>query len=141
MKVKDVMTRDIEHVEASDTIQDAAMKMRKLNVGFMPVWSDGAVVGVLTDRDLAVRAVAEGRDSGALVEEVATAGPITCDQEIDVVLAARKMMDAQVRRLLVTDGDGLPVGVVSLGDLAVTMDMDHAGEVLKAISEPSEPAR
>jgi hypothetical protein len=51
------------------------------------------------------------------------------------------MMDSQVRRLLVTDADGLPVGVVSLGDLAVTMDLDHAGEVLKGISEPSEPAR
>ena len=141
MQVKEVMTRDIEHVEASDTIQNAALKMRKLNVGFMPVWDNGAVVGVLTDRDLVVRAVAEGRGPGALVEEVATAGPITCGQELDVVEAARKMMDAQVRRLLVTDADDMPVGVVSLGDLAVTMDLDHAGEVLKAISEPSEPAR
>jgi len=141
MQVKDVMTRDIEHVEASDTIQDAATKMRRLNVGFMPVWNDGEIVGVLTDRDLAVRAVAEGRGPESLVEEVATAGPITCRQELDVVLAARMMMDSQVRRLLVTDADGLPVGVVSLGDLAVTMDLDHAGEVLKVISEPSEPAR
>jgi len=139
MQVKDVMTRHFEHVEASDTIRDAALKMRRLNVGFMPVRNDGSVVGVLTDRDLAVRAVAEGFEPDALVEEVATAGPLTCNKEVDVVEAGLKMMNSQVRRLLVTDEEQQPVGVVSLGDLAVTMDQEQTGEVLKAVSEPSAP--
>jgi len=141
MRVKDIMTRDVEPVTATDSIQAVACKMRDLRVGFMPVQHNSAVIGVLTDRDLTVRAIAEGLSPDAPVEEVATAGAVTCRQDEELLEVAGKMMANQVRRILVLNRREQPVGVVSLGDLAVTMDPDHVGKILKGISEPSEPVR
>ena len=143
MKLRDLMTRGVEVVDPHDGLPEAAMKMRSLDVGSVPVCDGDRLVGMLTDRDITVRAVAEGRDlSTTLVDDVMTREVVyaTEDQEVDE--AARLMADRQVRRLPVIDRHDRLVGIVSLGDLAVDSGEDQAaGEALEQISRPARPKR
>ena len=143
MKLRDLMTRGVEVVDPHDGLPEAAMKMRSLDVGSVPVCDGDRLVGMLTDRDITVRAVAEGRDlSTTLVDDVMTREVVyaTEDQEVDE--AARLMADRQVRRLPVIDRHDRLVGIVSLGDLAVDSGEDQAaGEALERISRPARPKR
>ena len=143
MKLRDLMTRGVEVVDPHDGLPEAAMKMRSLDVGSVPVCDGERLVGMLTDRDITVRAVAEGRDlSTTLVDDVMTREVVyaTEDQEVDE--AARLMADRQVRRLPVIDRHDRLVGIVSLGDLAVDSGEDQAaGEALERISRPARPKR
>jgi CBS domain-containing protein len=143
MRVKDVMTRGVTCVDPDDPIQAAAGKMRDLNVGSVPVCGhDGKLAGMLTDRDIAVRAVAEGFDPTACrVADVMSEGVEYCYEDDDTTDAARRMEERQIRRVLVLDDDKKLVGIVSLGDLAVGGSKQEAGEVLREVSEPSEPRR
>src|SRR5437762_381944 len=107
MKVKDVMTRGVEVVRPDSTVQEAAAKMKSLNVGPMPVCEGDRVAGILTDRDIVVRVVAEGRDSRTTrVQDVMTRDVHTVSEDADVKEAARIMKDRQVRRLVVTGAGG-----------------------------------
>ena len=144
MQVSKVMTRDAECVRPDTTVQEAARKMRDLDVGPLPVCGDNdRLVGMVTDRDIAVRAVADGQDTRTTqVREVMTPDIIYCYEDQDVGEAARLMKENQVRRLVVLNRDKRLVGIVSLGDLAVeTGDEKLAGETLEQVSEPNQPKR
>lgn len=140
MKIKDVMTRTVETVRPDTTVQEAAAKMKSLNVGPMPVVDGDRVGGIVTDRDIVVRAVADGRDPRTTaVRDVMTAEVVSCNEDDDVKDAARTMKERQVRRLLVTDRDQRLKGIVSLGDLAVdTRDDKMKGDILEKVSTGPE---
>jgi CBS domain-containing protein len=129
--IKEVMTSDPRTVDAADGVADAAKIMAEADVGAVIVVEDGQVSGIVTDRDIAVRAVAEGRDpSGTKAGEIATGSPTTLSPDDSVDDAVKAMEEQNVRRLPVVE-DGRPVGIVSLGDVAEERD---AGEALADIS-------
>jgi CBS domain-containing protein len=139
MMIRDIMSGGAECTKPSATLRDAARRMKDLDVGSLPVCGDNErLVGMITDRDIAIRAVAEGNDPDATaVRDVMTPGIIYCYEDDDVSDAAHKMEEFQVRRLVVLNRDKRLVGIVSLGDLAVdTHDDELAGHTLEAISEP-----
>jgi len=138
MRLRDIMTRDVEVVSPQDTIRDAARIMKARNVGSVPVCDGNRLHGIITDRDIAVRAVAEGRDASAtLVGDVMTPDIIYGREDQDVGDAARVMEQQQIRRLIVLNQKEEFVGIVSLGDLATDSgDRALAGEALEAISQP-----
>jgi CBS domain-containing protein len=137
MKIKDVMTTSVECVRPETTLQEAAAKMKSLNVGSLPVCEGDRPIGVITDRDIVVRAIAEGRDPRtARVPEVMTADVVSVSETADVKEAARLMKDRQIRRIVVVDPSKRVVGIVSLGDIAVdTHDDKMSGEVLEKVSK------
>jgi CBS domain-containing protein len=138
MKVKGVMTTAVETINPDSSLQEAAERMKDLNIGPLPVCEGGQVVGMLTDRDIAVRAVAEGLGSFVgRVRDVMTPHVVSCFEDQDVEEAARLMKEHQIRRLVVLNRDQRLVGIVSLGDLAMETDDAHlAAETLERVSEP-----
>ena len=138
MKVHDVMTQVVICVGPDDTLQEAARKMRDLDVGPLPVCDNDHLAGMLTDRDIVIRAVALGLDPrSAKVRDAMSEGVCSCFEDDDVEDVARIMRVKQVRRLVVLNRDKRLVGIVSLGDLAVeTDDEEMAGKTLQRISEP-----
>jgi CBS domain-containing protein len=138
MTVKDIMTRHVECVGPTDTLQDAARRMKDLDAGVIPVLGDNhQVVGMLTDRDITIRATADGKDpKSTQVQDVMTEEVVWCFEEDGIERAADLMRDNQIRRLLVMNHAQRLVGIVSLGDLATeTGDEDRAGDVLEVVSE------
>src|SRR3954451_23946044 len=144
MKLREIMTPNVECVRPGDTLQEAARKMKSLDVGPMPVCGDNdKIIGMLTDRDITIRATAEGKDpKTAKVQDAMSEDVIWCFEDQDSAEAAALMRERQVRRLLVMNRDKRLVGIVSLGDLATeTGDRQKSGEVLQDVSEPSVPRR
>jgi CBS domain-containing protein/sporulation protein YlmC with PRC-barrel domain len=143
VQVKEVMTRQVEVVPPEATLWEAAQKMAALDVGPLPVCSGDQLVGMLTDRDITVRATAKGRDPKTTkVHEVMTPEVLYTFEDEDINEASRIMMEQQVRRLVVLNQSKQLVGIISLGDLAVhTGDVRQAGQTLEGVSEPSEPVR
>jgi len=143
MRVSEVMTRNVECTRPDATLQDAAAKMKSLDVGPLPVCDNDRLVGMVTDRDITVRATAEGdAPTDVRVRDVMTPEVIYCFEDALVSDAARLMQEKQVRRLVVLNRDKRLVGIVSLGDLAVeTGDEQLAGETLEAVSESNRPHR
>jgi CBS domain-containing protein len=143
VRIGDVMTREVETIDPSATLEDAASRMKTLDVGLLPVCDGDRMVGMITDRDITVRATAGGLVPGmTLVREAMTPDAIYCEIGDDVRRAAGLMEAHQVRRLPVLDGDRRLVGIVSLGDIAVRAGNDElSGEVLEGVSEPSEGQR
>ena len=139
MQLKEFVSSRVETVQSGDTLQRAAEKMKELDVGSLPVCDDGQLVGMITDRDITIRAVAQGSDpAAATVREVMTPDALWCFENDDVEEAARIMQENQVRRILVLNEANELVGITSLGELA-TATGDHllAGETLEFISEES----
>lgn len=143
MQLRDVMTRRVEVIRPDATIQEAAQKMKNLDVGPIPVCDGDRLQGMLTDRDITVRAIAEGKDpTQTQVSEVMTPEVIYCFEDQDVADAARIMRERQIRRLMVLNRGKRLVGIVSLADLATEPDaQDEASDTLEQISEPAMPAR
>ncbi len=143
MRVTEVMTRRVECVGPDATLQEAAAKMKSLDVGPLPVCDNDRLVGMVTDRDITVRATAEGEaPQDVCVRDVMTPEVIYCFEDADVKQAALLMQQKQVRRLLVLNRDKRLVGIVSLGDLVVeTGDERLAGDTLESVSEPNRPNR
>jgi CBS domain-containing protein len=137
MQVFEAMTPDVISVPPDTTLKDAALAMRILDVGPLPVVEAGHMVGVITDRDITVRATASGLDPRTTpVRDVMTATVVACREDDDLQSAVRLMQAAQLRRLMVVDGTGHLVGIVSLGDLALQACDDRlAGETLERVSE------
>jgi CBS domain-containing protein len=137
MQVKEMMTRCVECVAPKATLEEAAQKMKTLDVGPLPICEDDRLVGMLTDRDIVLRCVAEGHDPRTMqVREIMTKGIVYCFEDEDVHLAAQVMTENQIRRLVVLNRDKRLVGIVSLGDLAVdARDEQLAGETLERICE------
>src|SRR5690348_652642 len=137
MKVSDVMTTEVETVQMNSTLEEAASIMKVENVGAIPVVDeDNDLVGIITDRDIVVRCVAEGKDpADTNVEEVLSHELETIEPDVDVEEAARLMADRRIRRLPVCE-DGELVGMISIGDLAVKVSQPEAsGAALREISQ------
>lgn len=141
MQVRDVMTKDPACVTPGATIREAAQLMQRENVGIIPViegTSSKRLLGVVTDRDIAIRVVAEGRDGGSRVSDIMSSSRIrTCTPDDDVDDAMEAMADEQVRRIPIVDDRGTLVGIVAQADIVrKTRDEDKAGNIVKEISEP-----
>jgi CBS domain-containing protein len=136
MKVSAVMTKAIATVRPDQPARDAARFMLQADAGSIPVTDGERLVGMITDRDIAVRGVALGYGPETLVSELMTSGVVSAHADEPVEEAARKMGEAQVRRLPVIDDQERLVGIVSLGDLARETDEDTAGQALEGVSAP-----
>ena len=138
MKVNEIITRNPEVVHPESPLIAAAQKMNSLDIGMLPICDEGRLVGMITDRDITVRGVAQGHDPKTTrVEQVMTPDVIYCFEDEDVKDVAKKMEEKQVRRLPVLNREKRLVGIVSLGDLAVRTGKEKlAGEVLERVSEP-----
>jgi CBS domain-containing protein len=138
MKLASIMTGGIETIAPQASLAEAAKKMASQDIGSLPVCAERLrVVGIITDRDITVRAVARGMDPNSTrVEEVMTRDVLSCSSDADVEDACELMEKRQVRRLLVTGQDDMPIGIVSLGDIALCLRESQSGEVLKKVSEP-----
>src|SRR3954464_5102701 len=136
MKIKEVMTRDVRLIEPNQTIRDAARLMAEMDAGIMPVREGDRLIGMITDRDIAVRAVAEGKGPDTPVREVMTDDVKYCYEDDDTEEVARNMADIQVRRLPVLTRDKRLVGIISLGDMAMSDGAARAGEAVAGISWP-----
>jgi CBS domain-containing protein len=138
MKLRDVMSRDVEVVKPEATLTDAAKKMQQLNVGILPVCDGDTLLGVVTDRDITVRAVGTEQDpTRTTVQQIMTQQLVYCFEDQDIRDAARLMEDKQLRRLVILNRDKQLAGIVSLGDLATKAASERlAGQVLERISEP-----
>jgi len=133
------MSRDVQVTQPHSTLREAAELMKVLDVGPLPVCDDGRLVGIITDRDITTRAVAEGQDcwEGKVRDAMSRDIAYCFDDDADAV-AARLMQEKQVRRLLVLDRAKRLVGIVSLGDLSTSSgDKDAVGETLRAVSRPN----
>lgn len=139
MQVQQLMTRNVELVSPGTSIQEAARQMRNDDTGALPVGADDRLVGMVTDRDITVRAVAAGRFD-AKVGDVLSEDVYYCFEDDDVERAANVMAEHQVRRLPVMNRDKRLVGIVSLGDIS-TSDEDSAGVALSDVSEKNEAPR
>jgi len=139
-KIREVMTRDVEVINPNDTLRDAAEKMRALNVGPIPVCDGQRIVGMLTDRDIVVRAIALGKDPNTTqVSDAMSSGIQYCFDDDDTEDVLNRMKEKQLRRFIVVDRSKKLVGIISLGDLTGEVSEGKVGEALEGISEPSSP--
>lgn len=136
MKIRDVMTPDVRTIAPSATIQEAAQLMADTDVGVLPVAEKDRLVGMLTDRDIAVRAVAAGRDAQTSVRDAMSPEIKYCFEDDEVDDVCENLADQQLRRLPVVDADKNLVGIVSLADLAKHGESDSTGEALEGITRP-----
>jgi CBS domain-containing protein len=137
-QLKDLMSRDVKVVSPDMTIGEAAKKMRDGDFGMMPVGEDDRMIGTISDRDIAIRAVAEGKEAGTKVRDVMSEGIIWAYEDDSVEQVATIMSKHQVRRLPVVNRDKRLVGIVALGDFAVeSSEIQPAAKALSEISKPS----
>jgi CBS domain-containing protein len=136
MKIKDVMTADVAVASPDQTIADAARMMARCDAGALPVGEDDRLVGMITDRDIAIRAVAQDLPPGTPVRECMSKEVLYCFQDEDVEHVADNMGEQKVRRLPVLDREKRLVGIVSLGDLALHSKPKTSGQAIAAISQP-----
>ena len=134
MRISDVMTRDVQTVTPDQTAREAAAFMVSADAGSIPVTERDKLIGMITDRDIAVRGVAQGRGPDTLVREIMTSGIICARIDDNVEDVARKMSEAQVRRLPVIDETEKLVGIVSLGDLSRESEGEVAHKALEGVS-------
>ncbi|MDT8271660.1 MAG: CBS domain-containing protein [Desulfomonilia bacterium] len=128
MFVREIMTPSPDMIPGDDYVLNAARRMGALNVGILPVMQDGKLVGMVTDRDIVTRGVAESRDPvNTRVKDIMSGEVLACSENTDVSEAARLMEENKVRRLIVIDKNNQAVGIVSLGDLATSREKDLAG--------------
>jgi CBS domain-containing protein len=136
MKISELMTTEVETVSADQTAREAASFMLRADAGSIPVCEGDRVIGMITDRDIAVRGVAEGRGPDTPVSELMSDGIVCAHEDDDVQAVAQRMSEEQVRRMPVVDGDDRLVGIVSLGDLARETAGESAHEALEGVSAP-----
>jgi CBS domain-containing protein len=136
MKITEVMTSDVQTVSADQTAREAAHFMLRAEAGSIPVCEGDRVIGMITDRDIAVRGVAEGRGPDTPVRELMSDGIICAREDDDVDSVAQRMSREQVRRLPVLDADDKLCGIVSLGDLARETTGKPAHQALEGVSQP-----
>ena len=139
--VRDAMTPNVRSAASTESLVDVARKMKEEDVGSLPVVEDERVVGIVTDRDIVVRAVAERLDPQSIrVGEVASRDVVTVEPEQDLNEALALMASHRVRRLPVVE-DGRLVGVLAQADVALVAKDEEAGEMLEEISQPTSTAR
>ena len=139
--ISDIMTRKVESAQPDMTIRDAARMMKSRDIGSLPVCEGRKVVGVVTDRDITIRGVADGRDPGSTrVTEVMSRQIFSVREDARLAEAERLMHDQQLRRLPVVNGEGDLVGYLALAKVARTESSERAGKVLQGVSQASKPA-
>ena len=139
MQIKNVMTKDVSTVNPSSNIGNAAQIMKDLNVGVVPVCNGSKAIGIVTDRDIVLRSIADGGDSNTPIDQVMSNQLVYGTPKMTTTEAAQIMAEKQIRRLPIVENGDL-VGIVSLGDLAVQSKVDmEAGKALSNISTPSKP--
>ena len=137
-QLKDLMSRDVKVVGPDVTIADAAKMMRDGDFGMLPVSDNDRMIGTISDRDIAIRAVAEGKGADTKVRDVMSEGIAWAYEDDSVEKAAKLMSERQVRRLPVVDRDKRLIGIVALGDFAVERSqIQPAAQALSEISKPS----
>ena len=136
MKVRDVMTREVATISADQTAQEAANFMLQGEAGSIPVTDGEQLIGMITDRDIAVRGVAKGHGPDTPVRDLMTSGLICARADDEMEEVAMRMSEAQVRRLPVLDESDRLVGIVSLGDLSRETDGEEAHHALEGVSQP-----
>jgi CBS domain-containing protein len=143
MRVSEIMTTDFHMIDSTNSLTQAAEKMKSLDVGFLPVKEGTRLIGLITDRDIVIRGLAERKDPGSTqVKDIISSEILYCYDDDSIEDAGRMMEDNQVRRLIVVNHDQVPVGILSLGDIAVRAGQEHlASEILERISEPAAPVR
>ena len=140
MKVKEIMSSPVEMIAPDAMITEAADKMKSYDVGVLPVEKDGDIVGIITDRDIVVRAIADELDPQRTpVSKAMTFDAMCCSEDTDMEEAARIMEVKKIHRLLILDDDDEVSGILSIGDIAIKMRDEHLlSEVLEKICEPSQ---
>ena len=142
MKIREIMTPDAQCVGPEDSLVEAASLMRQLDVGVVPVCEGGDVIGMLTDRDIAIRGVAESRPpTTTRVREIMSPGSVFVYEDQDVDEVVHILEKHQIRRAPVITRERRLVGIISLGDIAVDGSAALSGEALKHVSQPAEPVR
>jgi CBS domain-containing protein len=136
MRVSEVMTRDVQVAAPDQSIRDAACAMADIDAGALPVGENDRLVGMITDRDIAIRAVAQGLPPDTRIRDVMSKEMLYCFEDQDLDDVARNMSDVKVRRLPVLNRDKRLVGIVSLGDLAQNDDAKTTGRTVAGISKP-----
>lgn len=136
MKVREAMTIKVRTANPEQTICEAACLMAECDAGFLPVGENDRLVGVITDRDIAIRAVAQGKSPETPVREVMSKEVLYCFEDEDVEHVARNMSDVKVRRLPVLNRKKRLVGIISVGDLALSANAQIAGRAVAGISKP-----
>ena len=134
--IAEVMTTDVEVVRPEETLRDAARAMADLDVGSLPVCNGRKLIGMITDRDITIRAVAEGKSVETPVQDIMTDDVVWCSDSDSVDDVLQQMSDAQIRRIPVIDADRQLVGIVALGDIALEEE-DDVDETLRDISMPT----
>ncbi len=135
MLCEEVMKREFECVSPHNTVEDAAAKMRDLNIGFLPVCDPfGKVLGALTDRDLAIRIIAEGRLATSLVEDVMTREAVACSPKDSLEVAEELMARHRKSRIMCVDAGGALVGIISLSDVAAHDEGARAMSTLREVA-------
>jgi len=141
MRISEIMTRDPELIDPNSSIRDAARRMKNEDIGALPIGENDRLIGMVTDRDIAIRAVAEDRDStSTTVRDVMSEKIYYCFEDDDIEDAARCMAENQVRRLPILNRDKRLTGIVSLADIAQTGE-ECEKTALEGVSEPSSEAR
>ena len=135
--IAEVMTPDVEVLRPEETLRDAARAMADLDVGSLPVCDGRRLMGMITDRDITIRAVAEGKSADTAVSDVMTDDVVWCADTDSVDEVLQQMADAQIRRIPVVDANRQLVGIVALGDIALEEDDDDVDETLRDISMPT----
>jgi len=136
MRCEEIMKRDVEYVDSAEPIQTAACRMRDANVGFLPVCDlTRKVLGAITDRDIALRIVAESRPPTTSVGDVMTREVIACRPDDEVTRAEHLMGKHQKSRMICTDQEGRLLGVISLSDIAQVEEPSRASQTMKQVTE------
>ncbi|MGO4352839.1 CBS domain-containing protein [Rhizobium sp. RAF36] len=135
MKVREFMTAQVVAAKPNDTVEDVARMMSEIDSGAIPVIEDDLVIGMITDRDIVIRVIAERKDGFTPVSEVMTQGVESCLEDDDIAEAARRMAELQMRRLVVFNSEGELSGIISLGDIAIEHQGNLATEALEEISQ------
>jgi CBS domain-containing protein len=140
MQLKEIMTTDVEVITPESSVTEAAKKMRSLDVGALPVCDGRRLVGMVTDRDITIRATAEARDpDSTLVRDCMSPELVYCFEDQDIQEAERLMQQKQIRRLPVLTREKQLAGIISLGDLATkTGDVQQVGRTTREVSEPAK---
>ncbi len=136
MQISNVMSRDVQIIAPDQTLRDAAAAMKQLDAGVLPVGEHDKLVGMITDRDITVRGIAEGKGPDAKVGDVMSHEIKYCFEDEEVEHVAENMAELQVRRLPVMNRDKRLVGIVSLGDLATHGSLPKTAKALHGISQP-----
>jgi CBS domain-containing protein len=135
MKVSDIMTRDVHLASPSQKLREAASEMEKCDVGVLPVGENDRLVGMITDRDIAVRGISHGLGPDASVRDVMSRDVRYCFEGDDLEDIAQNMADEQIRRLPVLNRDKRLVGIISLCDIAISQEIQAGGVALSGISQ------